>query len=527
MVVQTPGSGTDDSLGPTRILTCGAGTTFVLSNEGDLWNSGLNHHGQLGFTNEPKHCDKPDCWTCVKRLSREFFQLLHTEEASHIPRFRSVHACGSCTFGVTSRNRLFSWGNNQHGQLAQGDAEKIAPPGPVLLYCATMSHEVCVMPKIQQVACGNNHTLALTTDGRVLSCGDNSRGQLGRADLMPHQSCNRFIIVYPLPTENSDATTHAVLSVHSGSYTCAMIHANNALFMWGCNIHSQVPCGNTAPLVPRRTPVMIAHHSESAPTLPFLVESMSIGCDHCACITTDKKIWTWGMNTYGKLGNGTKNGSSSRPSCVACPLTLKCVPLEVCCGGHHTFIRTVVGSLWAAGSHKLGVGMDGGHESCACHFRKVILPACAFADGGGQMRVLAMAAGKTHSAILTTGNHVMTCGKMKASIPSPVHPVLRDRDDEAAPVAHSVPYTGFGGLGYFQGLAQQGHVNTFRKIYQIKSQVAFYDSFATATLAKVQAWLIGVHFDTLPRQTTTLDRGFMNNIPKEVMDLVVSKLWVK
>ena len=143
------------------------------------------------------------------------------------------------------------------------------------------------------------------------------------------------------------------------------------------------------------------------------------------------------------------------------------------------------------------------------------------------MRVLAMAAGKTHSAILTTGNHVMTCGKMKASIPSPVHPVLRDRDDEAAPVAHSVPYTGFGGLGYFQGLAQQGHVNTFRKIYQIKSQVAFYDSFATATLAKVQAWLIGVHFDTLPRQTTTLDRGFMNNIPKEVMDLVVSKLWVK
>jgi len=249
------------------------------------------------------------------------------------------------------------------------------------------------------------------------------------------------------------------------------------------------------------------------------VESISISLDHCACITTDKRVWTWGLNLYGKLANGTKNGSSCRPTSVmsASQLQIMSSPVQICCGGHHTLIRSTLGSLWAAGGHKFGVGIHGGHESSLCRFQKVVLPPCAYGDGAGDMRVFGMAAGTSHSAIITSGGHVMTCGKMKACIP--VTPMSLQGGDITA-------YSGFGGLGYFQGLAQQGHVVTFQKVHQLRGKVAFSTAFSAGTLAKVHILLMGVHFDTVARATTTRDRVFMNALPDEVLDMVIRKILV-
>jgi len=256
---------------------------------------------------------------------------------------------------------------------------------------------------------------------------------------------------------------------------------------------------------------------------PFLVESISISTEHCACITTDKRVWTWGMNTFGKLGNGTKNGNSCRPaSVVSAPQLQSMSPsVEICCGGHHTLIRTTIGSLWAAGAHKLGIGIDGGHESSLCRFQRVALPPCAYVDGGGNMQVLAMAAGKTHSAIITTGGHVMTCGKMKSAIPMTLRPL-----EEGGVTA----YSGFGGLGYFQGLAQQGHVSTFQKVHQLGGKVSFFAGFSACTLSKVHVLLLGLHFDKARSVTTTTthtrDRIFMNLVPDEVLDVIIRQILV-
>lgn len=38
------------------------------------------------------------------------------------------------------------------------------------------------LENVQQVACGQYHTLALTQDGRLFGWGDNKRGQLGEGE---------------------------------------------------------------------------------------------------------------------------------------------------------------------------------------------------------------------------------------------------------------------------------------------------------------------------------------------------------
>jgi len=169
---------------------------------------------------------------------------------------------------------------------------------------------------------------------------------------------------------------------------------------------------------------------------------------------------------------------------------------------------------------KLGLGIDGSHDACACHFKQVVLPATPRKSGKGPTRVLAMAAGKTHSAIITTGNVVLTCGKMKSQMPTSSN--VADTDA----VLLSSPYCGFGGLGYFQGLAQQGHVNTFQKVHQLVNVIGFQHSLAVCTLAKVQVFLIGVYFHNQYDPRYTQDRRYMNKLPEEVLDLIIVKLIV-
>jgi len=499
------------------MLSCGTATSFVLSNEGVLWVTGLNHHLQLGLPNIRLANNSPP-------LSREYFEMLDFKD---VPAFRMVCSTASTTFAIAVDENLFSWGNNKDGQLGQGDADDLGLPARVFLFYSEVTNDLCRLPKIRQVTCGHSHTLILAEDGQVLACGDNSYGQLGRRDVDISMPCNRFVEIYPLHAQET-TLLKSVRSIASGGSVSAMILCDHTLWMWGSHINLQVPPLYTDDgLECRNIPTMIEDFVDDADETnnsdherrPFLVKSISIADEHCACITVDKRVWTWGMNIHGKLGNGTKQASTCRPTSMmsAAQLVLMSPPVDICCGGFHTLIQSTVGSLWVAGACKLGIGIDGGHSAGLCRFQKVILPPCARADGGGDMRVLAISAGRTHSAIVTSCGHVMTCGKMKAAVaitPRAVQP------------GAGSGYCGFGGLGYFQGLAQQGHVNTFQKVYQLRSKVSFMARFSPCTLAKVQAMLVGAHFDKEILATTTKDRIFMNLLPSELLDAIIRHMLI-
>jgi alpha-tubulin suppressor-like RCC1 family protein len=80
-------------------------------------------------------------------------------------------ACGeSHTCALTSDGDVYTWGSGQIGQLGHGDFHRQSLPIKV----------ANINEKIVQVACGKKHTVALTSDGKVYSWGSNESGQLGR-----------------------------------------------------------------------------------------------------------------------------------------------------------------------------------------------------------------------------------------------------------------------------------------------------------------------------------------------------------
>ena len=115
---------------------------------------------------------------------------------------------------------------------------------------------------------------------------------------------------------NSDVTTGSVRLVGLGpsvgrrvadvaagsQHTCALTEAGR-VWCWGRNFNGQVGDGTTQP---RFRPV------EATGNLVGLkVVQVTAGGAHTCALTDDGEVWCWGRNSEGQLGDGSKNAASS------------------------------------------------------------------------------------------------------------------------------------------------------------------------------------------------------------------------
>jgi tetratricopeptide (TPR) repeat protein len=177
------------------MVACGAVHTACLTVDG-LYMWGLNDEGQLGL---------PPSEARLLSLPR----LISNARAT----FVSV-ACGAHhTVALTNNGRVFAWGLNSNGQVSP-DRQRAFVDTPT---------KVNGIERAQQIACGNVHAAALTSNGSCYTWGGNSHGQLGteRSDFdTPH-------MVVPL------ARTAFLTSVACGTHMTAVTDDMGDVYVWG------------------------------------------------------------------------------------------------------------------------------------------------------------------------------------------------------------------------------------------------------------------------------------------------------
>jgi len=180
-------------------------------------------------------------------------------------------------------------------------------------------------PEMQRLAAGNNHSLAIKTDGTLWAWGYNDRGQLGDGT-----STNRSTPVQVL-TE--------VAAVAAGEEHSLAIKTDGSLWAWGSNLGGKLGDGTRTD---RWTPVQVLTD----------VAAVAAGVYHTLAIKTDGSLWAWGSNSYGQLGDGIRTLRSSTPIQVLTGVA------AVAAGGRHTLALKTDGSLWAWGANwgQLGDG---------------------------------------------------------------------------------------------------------------------------------------------------------------------------
>jgi alpha-tubulin suppressor-like RCC1 family protein len=138
------------------------------------------------------------------------------------------------------------------------------------------------------IAAGEEHICAQLADARLVCWGSNSGGQLGAGATPP----------YPYPWHSPvTVTTYSGVAAHvtaGGYHTCA-ITGTGSIVCWGANGYGQLGGGVFSPAVTQTVTV-----SGMAAAI-----QVSAGRQHTCALTADSRVYCWGRNHVGQLGNGT------------------------------------------------------------------------------------------------------------------------------------------------------------------------------------------------------------------------------
>ena len=163
---------------------------------------------------------------------------------------------------------LWTWGVNSASQL--GDGTVINRSSPV---------QIGGLATWSKISGGNNHSMALKTDGTMWAWGYSDQGGLGDNSRVYRSS----------PIQVGALTTWS--SIASGQYYSMALKTDGTMWTWGYNHVSQLG-DNTAIL--RSSPVQIGALTTWS--------SIAGGQYHSMALKTDGTMWSWGANNYGRLG---------------------------------------------------------------------------------------------------------------------------------------------------------------------------------------------------------------------------------
>ena len=224
--------------------------------------------------------------------------------------------------------RMVDWGYNVVGELGNNSTTDSGIPVPVITAGTPL-----VGRTLLALSAGNEHSLAMFSDGSMAAWGYNSSGQLG------NNSTNNSGIPVGVITTGTALSGKTVAVIGSGTHHNLVQCTDGTLATWGYNLYGQL--GNNSN---SNSGLPVSVITAGTPLAGKSVASMSAGGYHNLVLCTDGTLATWGYNLYGQLGNNSTTDSS--------------LPVAVTTTGTALAGKTVV-SVAAGGYHSVALCSDG------------------------------------------------------------------------------------------------------------------------------------------------------------------------
>ena len=298
---------------------------------------------------------------------------------SRLRNISNISCGGYHTAILLNDGKVLTCGNNDYGQLGHNN---------ISLDYVKYQNNIILTDAIS-VSCGEYHTVALLTNGSIVTFGDNDSGQVGH-----DKKCPSII-----------NTSHEVISMSTGSFHTVVLLKGNYVYGFGSNVFGQlgqsdytnnikgffkynsdlldnvasVSCGsNYTAILLNNGCVLVCGNNNCGQlgTTKFKytnelfyirdennhiiknIANISCGYNHFAIILNSGKVLTCGNNNCGQLGyNNNKNNSV--PKFIDSKFTSSNKIVSVFCGFSHTILLLNSGNIVSFGDNYYGqLGYD-------------------------------------------------------------------------------------------------------------------------------------------------------------------------
>ncbi|CAL1540890.1 unnamed protein product [Lymnaea stagnalis] len=251
--------------------------------------------------------------------------------------FKQAGGGGGYSYILTKSGKVLTCGNNDRGQLGHGDKHS--------LMVFSLSQRLTAF-KMVQIAAGWDFMLGLTDGGQLLSWGSNSFGQLGR---LAAESSNELV-----PGEVSGFKDSKIVAVAAGLRHAISLTESGQVYTWGNGRKGQLGCveadGN--PLQKTQNPILVQFPQRE------IVVCVTAGMYHSGISTDAGNIHVWGCNKYGQCSADPKDSSVFlNPHVVFLPVKEQAEGSKIVAltsGWTHLIARTASGDLYSWGRGDLG-----------------------------------------------------------------------------------------------------------------------------------------------------------------------------
>ena len=352
-----------------------------LSLSGRVFTWGNNDFGQLG-----------DNSTTDRLVPTE---ITSNFSFAFIDKIVNVSLGSKNSSAISSSGRVFTWGNNDFGQLGDNSTTDRLVPIEI-----TSNFNLAFNDKIVRLSLGEFHSSAISSSGRVFTWGSNKSGQLG-----DNSTTDRLVPIEITSNFELDSEDK-IVNLSLGFLHSSALSSSGRVFTWGSNYEGQLGSWTDRPAI-NSLPNEITSNFDLA--FNDKIVSISLGEFHSSAISSSGRVFTWGSSSSGELGNGEVQDYKFTPTEITRNFVIdsndKIVSISL--GFRHSSALSSSGRVFTWGDNNQGQLGSGTNQSVINSLPNEIT---SNFDLASYSKIVSISLGEFHSSAISSTGRVFTWG---------------------------------------------------------------------------------------------------------------------
>ena len=304
--------------------------SFGLTSDGRIYAWGRNTSGELGIGTTLARSNVP---IAVKTTGTPMDGKV-VKQVEGGGRYEGSHS-----IALASDGTVYTWGLNQYGQLGNNTTTNSRSPIAVQVAGTPLAGKTIV-----QIAAGADHSLALDSDGALYAWGSNAYGQLGNG------TTTNSSVPVAVKIAGTPLAGKTIVQIAAGANHNMVLTSDGAVYTWGWNYHGQL--GNNTKT---NSNTIVAVQTISTPIAGKKIVKIAAGQGHSLALTDDGMVYTWGRNDTGQLGNNATTDVMLpvTVTVTGTPMSNKTI-VEIASGARHSLAIDSSGKVYAWGHNGSG-----------------------------------------------------------------------------------------------------------------------------------------------------------------------------